>query len=190
MRRINMATLNPEVSNVLKELEKEEQVESLQYLVKKLPEFVSSVKVLEDKLNFVVEALSDQQSLSMVVADTEQKIEQLRINEEHFEAMLELVHTLPKLVPVVKQMENIMDFAKDVWGDERTFEAIVAGVNDVIPIKKGAELIEETNEHFKANEDMAPVSLFGLLRMLKDPTIQHGLKYLQSFLYVVNKRTP
>ncbi len=54
-------------------------------------------------------------------------------------------------------------------------------------LKKGAEIIEETNEHFKANEDMAPVSVFGLLRLLKDPAIQHGLKYLQSFLYVMNK---
>ena len=184
-----MATLGPEVSNVLKGLEKEEQIESIQYLVEKLPSFVSSVKVIEDKLDFVVEALTDSKSLSMVFEETERKIAQLRLSEEHFDAMLELVHTLPKLVPVIKQIENIMDFAKDVWGDERTFEAIVEGVNDVVPVKKGAEIIEETNEHFKANEDMAPISLFGLLRMLKDPTIQHGLKYLQSFLYVVNKRT-
>lgn len=184
-----MATLGPEVSNVLKGLEKEEQIESIQYLVEKLPSFVSSVKVIEDKLDFVVEALTDSKSLSMVFEDTERKIAQLRLSEEHFDAMLELVHTLPKLVPVIKQIENIMDFAKDVWGDERTFEAIVEGVNDVVPVKKGAEIIEETNEHFKANEDMASISLFGLLRMLKDPTIQHGLKYLQSFLYVVNKRT-
>lgn len=110
----------------------------------------------------VVEALTDSKSLSMVFEDTERKIAQLRLSEEHFDAMLELVHTLPKLVPVIKQIENIMDFAKDVWGDERTFEAIVEGVNDVVPVKKGAEIIEETKEHFKANEDMAPISLLNI----------------------------
>ncbi|TXL65034.1 DUF1641 domain-containing protein [Cerasibacillus terrae] len=182
-----MSTIGPEVSNVLKELENEEKAQSLHYLVDKLPEFVSSVKVVEDKLNFIVDALSDQKSLQMIAEDTERKIEQLHIHQEHVDAMLELVHTLPSLVPVVKKMENLMLFAEDVWGDEKTFDAIVKGVNDVIPIKKGAEIIEETNEHFKANEDMAPVSVFGLLRLLKDPAIQHGLKYLQSFLYVMNK---
>lgn len=184
-----MATVGPDVSDVLMKLEKEEHVKSLHYLVDKLPEFVSAVKVMEKNVNFLVEALSDQKSLSMLVNDMEEKIGQLHIHEEHFEAITEMMQMLPRLVPMMKKVEDLALFAQDVLGDERTFDSIIEGVNEVVPLKKGAEIIKETNTHFKENKDMSPVSLFGLLRLLKDPAVQHGLKYIQSLLYVINNRS-
>ena len=62
-----------EITEVLAKLESEEQLASLQYLVEKLPTFVETLKVAEDKLDFVTSSLQDERSLKMIAADTDRK---------------------------------------------------------------------------------------------------------------------
>lgn len=180
---------HPNIANMLEKIEQDEQAESLEYLIDKLPELATSVQMIEEKVSFAVAALSDQQSLRSTVNDIEKKVERLRINEEHLNAMIELVHMLPRFVPVIDQLDRLMSFAQDVIEDERTTQSLIDGINDVVPIQQGTEIIEKTNEHFQHNKDTAPISIFGLMRMLKDPTVQHSLKYMQSLLHVVGEES-
>lgn len=174
--------------NVLEELEQEEQIESLQYLVHKLPEFVSAIRVMEDKLTFLVDSLNDQKSLRLLVEETEEKVDNLNIHKEHLDAMVELVQMLPRFLPAIKKVEDMTLFIESVVGDEKTVNTLIEGFNDIVPVKEGAEIIEETNQHFEENEDTSTVSVFGLMRMIKDPTVQTGIKYAQSLLTVINQR--
>src|SRR5699024_2307611 len=117
-----MATVGPDVSDVLMKLEKEEHVKSLHYLVDKLPEFVSAVKVMERNVNFVVEPLSDKKSLSMHVDDMEEECGHRQNHVEHFVRITEMMHMLRRLVPMMKKVEHLALFAQDVLGEERTLD--------------------------------------------------------------------
>lgn len=183
------SSMHPNVSSILETLAQDEQAESLQYLVEKLPELASSVQMIEDKMDFATAALNDHHSLRSTVNEIENKIEQLRFNEEHFNAIIDMMHLLPKFVPMMEQADRLMDFAQNVMEDEKTTQSFIDGINEVVPLKKGAEILEKTTEHFQQNEDTTPISIFGLMRMLKDPTVQHSLKYMQSLLYVVGKES-
>lgn len=184
-------TEKKEIAEVLAKLESEEQLASLQYLVEKLPTFVDSLKVAEDKLAFVTASMQDDRSLKMIAAETEEKIERLHIDESHINAMMDLVQLLPRLAPIVQQLDNVMSFAQSVWGDKRTVDQLLTTtketVNLYVPIDKGQEIIEETKEEFARTKDSAPISVFGLMKMIKDPVVQDGLKMAQAFLTVANK---
>ncbi len=182
-----MTDTSPEINNILKSLEQKEQVESLAYLVEKLPDLVDKMKIVEDKADFLVSSLTDQQSLSVLAEETENKIKDLQIDETHFDAILKMTHMLPRLVPMMEQMDNIAAFVEDVASDEKTIAMLIDGVNDIVPIKEGTEILEETNSHFKANNNQSDISVFGLMKMLKDPVVQDGLKYTKSLLHVINK---
>src|SRR5690625_1358773 len=98
-------------------------------------------------------------------------------------------YLLLQFAPMMDQADRLMDFAQNVMEDEKTTQSFIDGINEVVPIKKGAEILEKTTEHFQENEDTMPISIIGLMRMLKDPTVQHSLKYMQSILYVVGKES-
>ncbi len=63
------------MDDVIQELEKKEQVDALYYLVQKLPDFVSRVQTLDDKLEFIENVIEDKQSLSTISNEIEEKME-------------------------------------------------------------------------------------------------------------------
>lgn len=186
-----MTTEKRDVTELLSTLEREEQLESLTYLVDKLPTFVSTLKTVEDKLAFVTSSLQDERSLQLVADDIEHKIEKLHIDQTHLDALLQMTHLLPKLVPVIEQVDRVVDFATSVWGDERTVSQLTTTLTETakeyVPIDKGKEIIAETNEEFERTKRESPITIFGLMKMLKDPVVQDGLKYAQAFLTTVQK---
>ena len=183
-----MSDNNPEITKALKGLEQAEQIESLTYLIDKLPDLVNTIKIVEDKTDFLINILNDHQSLSIIANDTEEKIKNLQIDSTHFDALLKMTHMLPRIMPIMEQVENITDFLEDVFNDEQTVSTLIEGVNDIIPIKESTKIFEETNKHYQANQNQSDISIFGLMKMLKDPVVQDGLKFTKSMLHVINER--
>lgn len=176
------------LDSVVQQLAKEEQRESLQYLIEKLPEMTSALKSVEGMLSFVVASLGDQQSLGRIADDVEEKVERLHLTKDHLDAMLTLVHKLPNLVPVINKVEEFGLFVTDVLQDEKSVQYLIDQFGKTIPVQKGMEIVEETNEKFKEREGGPNISLFGMMRLLKDPTVQKGLKYVDSLLTVINEK--
>lgn len=176
------------LDDILQTLEKQEQIDSLHYLVQKLPEFTSTISAMEEKLAFVDAVIKDKQSLGMLGQQVEEKVGNLHLNQAHFDAMLEIAHLLPRLVPMMKKTEEVAMFVNDVLSDTSSVEYALKGFNDILPLEKGMKIINETNERFHADESTANVSLVGMYRLLKDPTIQKGFKYMETLLDVVNKK--
>ncbi|MGE8203298.1 hypothetical protein ACQKP0_01860 [Heyndrickxia sp. NPDC080065] len=173
---------------VLQELEKSEQIESLSYLVKKLPEFTAAIQSIEDKLSFVTNTLNDKQALNSLVNEAEEKVERLHLNKDHLEAMVTLVQFLPKLVPLTNKMEEFTIFITNILGDSKSVDYLIRGIDDVMPIQKGIEIMKETNKRYQENKDTSNISILRLYRLLKDPTIQKGFKYFESLLEVINMK--
>lgn len=176
------------LDHLLRELENEEQIESLYYLVNRLPEFTSAIRSMEDKLAFVASVMEDKQSLRTISQEMEEKVEKLHLNKEHFDAMLQMVHLLPRLVPMMQKLDEVTTFINDVVTDKDSMEYAISSLNDIVPIEKGIEVIKETNEQFKADKSTPNVSLLGMYRLLKDPMVQNGFKYIETLLDVIRKK--
>lgn len=183
-----MTEINPNLKEALNGLEEKEQLESLNYLVDRLPKIADSMRVIEDKTDFLISTLTDTQSLSVIADEAESKVKNLEINEEHFEALLTLTKLLPRLAPMVEQVDNIAAFLEDVASDEKTVTMLIDGLNDLVPVKESIEVLDEAKLHFEETKDSSDISIFGLMKMLKDPVVQDGLKFTQSLLYAINKR--
>lgn len=176
------------LDDILQALEAEEQIDSLHYLVQKLPEFTSAIRSMEDKLSFIESVMKDKQSLNTLGEAAEEKVDNLHLNQEHFDAILEIAQLLPRLVPMMKKAEDVTLFVNDVLSDTASVEYALKGLNDILPLEKGVEIMNETNERFRADESEANVSIVGMYRLLKDPTIQKGFKYMETLLDVVNEK--
>lgn len=185
---MNMTKTDTDFDVVLQELEKSEQMESLFYLVKKLPEFTAAIQSMEDKLSFVTNTLNDKHALNSLVNDAEEKVESLHLNKDHLEAMVTLIQFLPKLVPLINKLEELTLFVTNTLGDSKSVDYLIRGIDDVIPIQKGIEIMKETNNRYRENKDTGQISILRMYRLLKDPSIQKGFKYFETLLEVINKK--
>lgn len=176
------------LSKVLQQLENEEQLESLHYLALKLPEFTASIRVMEDKLAFIGSVLDDKESLRALGEEVEEKVERLHLNQEHFDAMIQMVHLLPRLVPMMQKLDEVATFASDVLADKESMEYAMSSLNDIVPIEKGIDILKETNQQFMKDQRTPNMSVFGMYRLLKDPMIQNGFKYIETLLDVIKKK--
>lgn len=180
------------LQTVVKTLEQEEQLQSLQYIADQLPQITNFIQTVEGQLSFISSSLQDVQSLSVIVDDLEKKVEQLHVNKEHFEAALALTHLLPRLVPVIDQVDKVTAFAESVLTDERTVDQVMKTTKEtayeLLPIEEGKEIIAETKATFEQRKNQSDISIFGLMKMLKEPAVQDGLKFVDAFITVLNKR--
>lgn len=176
------------MDDIIKELEKEEQMDSLYYLVQKLPEFTEKIRFAEDKLDFLESVMNDKQSITSLGQEVEEKVGKLHLTQEHLDALVEIIHLLPRLVPMLKKLEEVTLFINDFLSDSKSVEYALKGLDDLVPVSKASDIITETNERFEEEQDSSNVSLFDMYRMLKDPTVQQGFKYVRTLLDVVNKK--
>lgn len=170
------------------DLEQKEQMEALHYLVQKLPDFTKRIQDLDDKLSFAESVFHDKQSMELLGDEFEEKVDQLNLSKEHFDAVLEMMHMLPKLMPLIKQLEEITAFVTDAATDPESVDYALKGLNDVIPVEKSKQVIQETNTRFQEQSEMPDLSMMKMYQLLKDPTVQKGLKYVKTMLDVVNNR--
>lgn len=178
----------PNLNKVLRELENKEQLESLHYLALKLPEFTTAIRQMEDKLSFISSVLEDKESLTALGQEMEEKVEKLHLTQEHVDAMLQMVHLLPRIVPMMQKLDEVTTFTSDVLADKDSVEYAVSSLNDIVPIEKGMAIIKETNEQFKKDQSAPNMSVLGMYRLLKDPTVQNGFKYIETLLDVIKKK--
>jgi len=185
---MNITKTDTDFDVVLQELEKSEQMDSLFYLVKKLPEFTAAIQSIEDKLSFVTNTINDKHALNSLVNDAEEKVESLHLNKDHLEAMVTLIQFLPKLVPLINRLEEWTLFITNTLGDSKSVDYLIRGLDDVIPVQKGIEMMKETNKRYQENKDTGQISILRMYRILKNPAIQKGFKYLETLLEVINKK--
>ncbi|WP_066383280.1 hypothetical protein [Neobacillus mesonae] len=185
-----MSTIKNEsqIEAVLREMEKPEQIESLHFLVNKLPELTSAIQFVEEKVKFIQYTISDQQSVEGIIGQVEQKIENLHLTKEHLEAMVLMVQALPRLVQYLEKAEDMFLFLQNVVTDSESIEYALKGVKEVPPVEKTLNVLKETNERFQVQQDSSPVSMLRMYRLLKHPTIQSGLKYVETLLDVIHKQ--
>jgi uncharacterized protein YjgD (DUF1641 family) len=102
-----------------------------------------------------------------------------------------LVTQIPKLAVATTWLVKGVDVATEVLTDGDMLEGVAHIVRDKATpfqekLKEAASVAQEAK--LRAENDTSRVSLFGLLRLLKDPTVQKNLRYVQAFLTVMSER--
>ncbi|KOR76997.1 DUF1641 domain-containing protein [Paenibacillus solani] len=119
-------------------------------------------------------------------------LEQL-LKPEVQESLTTLVDNLPKLTEMLAVMTKAYDFGKSVATDPVLAEDTMASLSGFAkPITTTAKSVAsaaiEAGDRVHAQGDQAQIGVFGLMKMLKDPQVQKGLRYAQAFLDVLNER--
>lgn len=108
------------------------------------------------------------------------------------EALVGLLEKLPKLLQMINQLENVLDFATAVLADQQTIDYATASIQSYAePVvekgKQGLSLVKEIQQQAEATTE--PVKLFTIMKWLKEPSVQQSLKYVQATLQVLNKQS-
>ncbi len=107
------------------------------------------------------------------------------------EALVQLVQQLPKLAELTGVLAKTYDLASRVAGDRVLVEDMVQGVVGMVKpieekIKGISTAVMEANE--RAEQSQQEYGMFDVLRMLKEPEVQHMLRFAQAYLEISRER--
>lgn len=169
-----------------KELAEPEVQEALSYLIRKLPEIQQSVQSLDEMVTFGKSVLQDQETIDTF----EKRLSVYPLNAETLEAGIHLIGKLPMLLQHVEMLEQITVFIQDILGDQQSLEQMNQSISELPFVKEGKSAMEMAQEikERAATEPRETVSVFTLMRWLKDPTVQQGLHYVKTTLTVLGEK--
>lgn len=167
------------------ELSDPEVQQSLAYLIRKLPELQQSVESINNIVTFGESFLQDKQTINSF----ENRLQTYPIDAEAIEAGIQLIGKLPMLLQHVQLIEQVTVFIQDILGDEQSMEQVNTSIQQLPFIKEGQEALEVAKE-VKNRIDIEPretISIFTMMKWLKDPTVQQGLHVVKTALTVLGE---
>lgn len=175
-----------EANPLLEQLKQPDVQAALVSILQNLPAYEKNLQAIGNLADFGQAVLQDKQALQKY----DELIRSYNLNLETLEAMVGLLEKLPKLLQMVNQLEELLDFATAVLGDQQTIDYATASIQSYTePVlekgKQGLSLVKEIQREAETTQE--PVKLFTIMKWLKDPSVQTSLKYVQAALKVLNK---
>ncbi|MDP4096242.1 DUF1641 domain-containing protein [Paenibacillus sp. P96] len=102
-----------------------------------------------------------------------------------------LVENLPKLTEMVTVMTNAYDVARSLATDPVFIGDMKSSMGEFVkPVTESAKGIASAaiEAGDRVQTEAGTVGLFAMLKMLKDPNVQKGLRFAQAFFDVLNER--
>ncbi|MFB5268774.1 DUF1641 domain-containing protein [Paenibacillus enshidis] len=102
-----------------------------------------------------------------------------------------LVENLPKLTEMVTVMTGAYDVARSLATDPVFIGDMKNSMTEFVkPVTESAKGIASAaiEAGDRVQTESGTVGLFAMLKMLKDPNVQKGLRYAQAFFDVLNER--
>ncbi|MHA6532608.1 helical membrane plugin domain-containing protein [Paenibacillus sp. BAC0078] len=109
------------------------------------------------------------------------------------ESLTTLVEQLPQITQLVSVLSKSIDFVQAVATDEVLKSDTVGAIKElaepvVDSVKTMAANVIEAKD--RANESSETISLFGMMRMIKDPQVQKMLRFMNAYLQISGERNP
>lgn len=102
-----------------------------------------------------------------------------------------LVENLPKLTEMVTVMTGAYDVARSLATDPVFIGDMKNSMTEFVkPVTESAKGIASAaiEAGDRVQTESGTVGLFAMLKMLKDPNVQKGLRFAQAFLDILNER--
>ncbi|MBM7585943.1 uncharacterized protein YjgD (DUF1641 family) [Bacillus pakistanensis] len=171
----------------LNELERPEVQESLKKLIQKLPEIQRSMDSVGNLIQFSESVVKDRETIDKL----EQRLTYSSINAESIEALVQLLGKLPVLLKLVERLEQVTVFLESVWKDKETLDQLYHSAMDFPVVERGKETLELV-DRIKEKAESQPqqqISIFTVLKWMKDPNVQKGLHYIQATLDTISEKS-
>ncbi|WP_347861862.1 hypothetical protein U0355_01220 [Salimicrobium sp. PL1-032A] len=169
----------------MSELEKPEVQESLTQLLKKIPDIQRSIDSAEEMLAFGQSVMKDKEMIN----DFEERFTYSTLTQENLEALISLLGKLPMLLELAERLEQITVFIENVLGDQTSLDTLFESFSAQPLARRGKEaltMVETIKEKAEATPQQQ-ISIFTVLKWIKDPNVQKGLHYIQTTMDVLNK---
>ncbi|QSF46946.1 DUF1641 domain-containing protein [Paenibacillus tianjinensis] len=134
---------------------------------------------------------TEEQTAGKPAYTKEDLLDQL-LKPEVQESLTLLVEELPKLTQLVGVLTKSFDFVQAVASDEVLKNDTVGAIKEIAEpvvgsVKNMAATVIEAKD--RANESTETISLFGMMKMVKDPQVQKMLRFLNAYLQVSGERS-
>jgi uncharacterized protein YjgD (DUF1641 family) len=186
----NNQQVSGNVTNIVAELTNPEVQEALAGLIQKLPQIKGAVDKAEQGLAAAAAFANDNESLNSIFEGIS-NISRLGMNKENLEALTTIINSLPRIASMLTLLDSVAAKLEPVLSNKdylaNVMEAatvIAAPVTD--KVQDGVSMVKEAKE--RAERNHTTISLFGMLKLLKDPGVQKGLKFTQAMLDVMNEK--
>ncbi|MFX4302498.1 hypothetical protein ACOJUR_09615 [Alicyclobacillus tolerans] len=164
---------------------------SLVKALEKLPNIMEKYDALDRMLSFANEVFKDGDSMDYLLSGIKTDLPPIHLNRDTLESAFILLDKLPKLAKYVQQMELAIDIVESFVTDKQSIEYLTNGINDIVEpwrskIQDGVSIVKEAQQ--RAAKDQSTLSVFSLMKLVKDPTMQKGLHIIKEILTVIGER--
>ncbi|MDP9728127.1 hypothetical protein FY534_06505 [Alicyclobacillus sp. TC] len=164
---------------------------SLVKALEKLPNIMEKYDALDRMLSFANEVFKDGDSMDYLLNGIKTDLPPIHLNRDTLESAFILLDKLPKLAKYVQQMELAIDIVESFVTDKQSIEYLTNGINDIVEpwrskIQDGVSIVKEAQQ--RAAKDQSTLSVFSLMKLVKDPTMQKGLHIIKEILTVIGER--
>lgn len=174
---------------LLEELSDPEVLQALITLIHKLPDLNQAINKMEQGISMVTMTVSDPEVLNQFTEPVNQ-LTKIALQQDNLEALSTIVEKLPRIAKSVELLDQIAPFVEFISKRETltAFAEVLELVTDPVRcrMQEGMSMVKEAQQ--RAKRDPSTISIFGVLKLLKDPTVQDGLKFIQAFLDVWQER--
>lgn len=182
-----MVNVSEELYQIIETLEKPEVRHSLQRLLEKLPNVEQTIKSAENVMDFGKAVLADEKTIDRY----EHFASTYNVGSETITAIVQLIEKLPKLVQIIHQLEDIIDFVTAVLQDKPTIEYTANNLKGYIDPcvekgKMGMEFFRMVQR--RTEESPQHINVFSIIKWMKDPSVQRSLNYVQSALDILKEK--
>ncbi|WP_304458255.1 DUF1641 domain-containing protein [Alicyclobacillus sendaiensis] len=159
-------------------------------VIERLAEWEEALGDLPTAIAFGKELVQDRESMRYLLTSASDEIP-LRVDRDTLVALAEILNALPTLVELMRPLLQFAEFAKAVLEDRASVEYLFASLTSEIEsmqrrMEEARIIAREAGR--VAAEDRTPVTVWSLLRLLKEPIVQKGLRYAKAFVQVAQDR--
>ncbi|WP_367306524.1 DUF1641 domain-containing protein [Alicyclobacillus acidocaldarius] len=159
-------------------------------VIERLAEWDEVLGDLPAAIAFGRELVQDRESMRYLMASASEEIP-LRVDRDTLVALAEILNALPTLVELMRPLLQFAEFAKAVLEDRASVEYLFASLTSEFESMQRrmeeARIIAREAGRIAA-EDRTPVTVWSLIRLLKEPAVQKGLHYAKAFVQVAQER--
>lgn len=163
--------------------------EALVALIQKLPQINEAIVKMEQGIGVISALATDTQTINNVTEPISQ-ISKVALSKDNLEALASIADKLPRIAQSLELLDKVVPLLEKA-GQRENWVAM-AGLVEVLaaPVTEkfqdGMSMVKEAKQRSERNKN--DISIFGVLKLLKDPLVQDGLKFVQALLEVTNEK--
>jgi hypothetical protein len=171
-------------------LSQKEVQNSLIQTLEKLPELVDQYSALERNIAFIKSVINDKESMEYLLGGFEDEFQKYIPSKDSLEALITLVHNLPKYTKLLTVVEPFMDFLLSISRDKESVDYLYKGAKEIVgpiqqKVENGWDLIQRAK--IEADKDHSPVTIFTVFKLIKEPAVQQSIHFIKALLTIASE---